>query len=192
MRPTFCFGLLTAGIVLFGQEIPGHGQDKSVKPGINDPFKNPEVKAFTAKFEVESREVFEKREKLVAACKIKPGMSVADVGAGTGLFTRLFAGAIEKEGTVYAVDISRKFLDHIDEGNKRLGISNVKTILGTDTSAELKEGSVDLVFICDTYHHFEFPQRMMGTIHKALKPEGRAGPASISESTCLPWPSRPG
>ena len=66
-------------------------QEKSVRPGINDSFKDPEVTEWVTRFEGESREVFEKRKEIVAACKLKPGMTVADVGAGTGLFTRLFA-----------------------------------------------------------------------------------------------------
>jgi ubiquinone/menaquinone biosynthesis C-methylase UbiE len=110
---------------------------------------------------------------IVAACNIKPGTSVADVGAGTGLFTRLFAHEVGKSGTVYAVDISPKFLAYIADSAKKHGVANVKTVRGTDTSAELPAKSVDLVFVCDTYHHFEYPQRMLASIRKALKPGGR-------------------
>src|SRR5262245_55094208 len=79
-------------------------QEKSVRPGINKPFENPDVKEYVGKFEVESRDIFLERKAIVAACKLKPGMSVADVGAGTGLFTRLFAGEVGPDGKVYAVD----------------------------------------------------------------------------------------
>jgi predicted methyltransferase len=82
-------------------------QEKSVKPGINVPFKNPDVMDFEKKFEGESREVSAKRGQIVAACKLKPGTVVADVGAGTGLFTRLFAKEIGADGQVYAVDIAQ-------------------------------------------------------------------------------------
>jgi len=148
-------------------------QDKSVKPGINDPFKNPDIEKFAKTFETESREVYALREKIVAACKLKPGMVVADVGAGTGLFTRLFAPAVGPKGRVIAVDISEKFLDHINRSCKDAKITNVETVKCTDTSAELPENSVDLVFVCDTYHHFEYPLRTMASIRKALKPDGR-------------------
>ena len=148
-------------------------QEKSVRPGINDAFKDPDIQEWVKKFEVESREVYEQRKQIVAACKIQPGQSVADIGAGTGLFTRLFADAVGQHGTVYAVDIAQKFLDHISASAKQQGIHQVKTILGTDTSPKLPDRSVDVVFLCDTYHHFEFPQRMLTAIHRALKPGGR-------------------
>src|SRR5262249_26808072 len=97
----------------------------------------------------------------------------ADVGAGTGLFTRLFAKEVGPDGKVYAVDIAPKFLEHIRATCQKAGITNVTTVLGTDSSVELPERSVDRVFICDTYHHFEFPYRTMASIHKALKPGGQ-------------------
>jgi len=78
-------------------------------PKINEPFKKPDVKGFIQKFESEDREVYAKRAEVVAALGLKPGMSVADVGAGTGLFTRLFADKVGKTGRVYAVDIAQDF-----------------------------------------------------------------------------------
>ena len=149
------------------------GQEKSVKPGINDSFRNPNVKEWVERFEGESRETFDKRKEVVEACQIKPGEVVADIGAGTGLYTRLFAKEVDTKGKVYAVDISQKFLDHIDKSCQSLQLKNVKTILGKDTSPELPENSIDMAFICDTYHHFEFPYKMMASIHKSMKPKGR-------------------
>ncbi len=163
---------LAAITILVALPVVGVSQEKSVKPGVNDPFRNPNVAEWVTKFEGESRETYQKRQEIVAACKLKPGMVVADVGAGTGLYTRLFAEEVGKEGTVYAVDISPKFLEHIKASASNLGVTNVKTVLGTDYSVELPEASVDLVFICDTYHHFEYPARMMQSIQRSLKPSG--------------------
>jgi FkbM family methyltransferase len=148
-------------------------QEKSVKPGINDPFKDPDVKKFIGVFEGESREIYARRRAIVEACQLKPGMVVADVGAGTGLFTRLFAKVVAPKGKVYAVDIAPRFLDHIKKTCKESGISNVETVRCSDKSCEVAAGSVDLVFVCDTYHHFEFPSRTTTSIHKALKRGGR-------------------
>jgi SAM-dependent methyltransferase len=148
-------------------------QDKSVRPGINKPFENPNVGEYVGKFEVESREIYAKRKEIVAACKLKPGMAVADVGAGTGLFTRLFATEVGPEGKIFAVDIAPKFIDHIAKTCKEAGLKNVQGIVCTPTSAELPENSVDLVFICDTYHHFEFPYKTLASIHRALRPGGQ-------------------
>src|SRR6186713_581729 len=89
MPRTAAFALLVGLFVLAAR-----AQEKSVKPGINDAFKDPNVSEFVGKFEIESREVFTARDKVVAACGLKPGMVVADVGAGTGLYARLFAKAV--------------------------------------------------------------------------------------------------
>ncbi len=149
------------------------GQEKSVKPGINDSFQNPDVQDFVERFEVESREVYLHREKIVAACGIKPGQSVADIGAGTGLFTRLFAQKVGPEGRVIAVDIARNFLDHIQLTTREAGYRNVETVHCTADSTELPPNSVDVAFICDTYHHFEYPQKTMASLRRALKPDGK-------------------
>src|SRR5947199_5594619 len=81
--------------------LPAFGQEKSVRPGINKPFENPNVEEFIGKFEVESREVYAKRHDIIAACKLKPDMAVGDIGAGTGLFTRLLAKEVGPKGKVY-------------------------------------------------------------------------------------------
>ncbi len=153
--------------------LPAFAQDKSVKPGINKPFENPDVKEFIGKFETESREIYARRKDIVEKCQFKEGMAVADVGAGTGLFTRLFAEAVGPKGQVYAVDIARNFVEHIETTCREAGFKNVKGILGKPESTELPEQSIDLVFICDTYHHFEFPQKTLASIHRALRPGGR-------------------
>ncbi len=150
-----------------------YAQEKSVKPGINDAFKNPDINKYLKTFEGESREIYQQRQKIVSVCGLRPGMIVADIGAGTGLFTRLFAQEVGPEGKVYAVDISEKFLAYIERTCREAGLRNVITVQGSDVSPNLPSNSVDLVFICDTYHHFEYPFRMMTAIHKALKPRGR-------------------
>lgn len=147
-------------------------QQASVRPGINDSFRNPDPQAFVERFETESREVYAEREAIVAAMHLTKGQAVADVGAGTGLFTRLFAEKVGPTGTVYAVDIAPKFLDHIAATSEKSGLSNVKTVLATDETSGLPPNSVDAVFVCDTYHHFEYPLKTMASIGRALKPGG--------------------
>jgi predicted methyltransferase len=150
---------------------PLAAQDASVNPGINDRFKNPNVEEFVGRFEREGRDAFDHRNEIVEACQIKPGMNVADVGAGTGLFTRLFAPLVG-DGTVYAVDIAEPFVKHVEQTAAEDGYKNVEGVVCTADSVMLPEKSVDLVFICDTYHHFEYPQKTMASIHRALKPGG--------------------
>ncbi len=149
------------------------GQEKSVAPGINKPFEKPKVAEFQGKFEKEGREAFDHRDKIVAACQLQKGMAIADVGAGTGLFTRLFATAVGEKGQVFAVDISSEFVDHIQQSARQDGLKNIQGVVCQADSVKLPQGSVDLVFICDTYHHFEFPEKTMHSIHQALKPGGK-------------------
>jgi ubiquinone/menaquinone biosynthesis C-methylase UbiE len=148
-------------------------QDKSVAPGINKPFQKPDVGEFQGKFEKEGREAFDHRDKIVEACQVRAGMAVADVGAGTGLFTRLFAPLVGEKGRVFAVDISQDFVDHIVLSSRKDNLKNIEGVVCKPDSVGLPEASVELVFICDTYHHFEFPHKTMQSIHKALKPGGR-------------------
>jgi ubiquinone/menaquinone biosynthesis C-methylase UbiE len=167
-------GRATASVILFALVAPAaRGQEKSVKPGINDAFKDPDPTKFVGQFEVESREVYAARDRVVAACGLKPGTVVADVGAGTGLYTRLFADKVGPDGQVYAVDIAPKFLEHIRKTAREAGLKNVTPVLCNPDSADLPPNSVDLVFVCDTYHHFEFPERTLASLHRALRPGGR-------------------
>ncbi len=152
---------------------PASAQDKSVKPGINDSFADPKVSEFVEKFEIESREVFAKRKEIIAVCKIAVGSTVADVGAGTGIFTRLFSETVGDRGQIFAVDIAQNFLTHIDEKNRESNRHNVQTILCTPHDTKLPPNAIDVAFICDAYHHFEFPLKTMKSLHVAMKPSGR-------------------
>jgi len=150
------------------------GQDSSVKPGINEKFLDPNLKVeeWTQKFETESREIFHERERIVAALGLKAGMVVADIGAGTGLFTLAFSEAVGETGKVYAVEIAKNFIAHIKARAAKANAANVETILCTERSVELPEASIDLAFICDVYHHFEFPAASLATLYRAIKPGG--------------------
>jgi len=151
---------------------PLMAQEKSVKPGINDSFESPDVPKFIERFEREGRDVFDHQKEILAALQLKVGMKIADVGAGTGLFTRLMSRAVNPCGKIYAVDISEEFTSHIQKTAKEERLTNIETVVCKPDSIELTPNSVDLVFICDTYHHFEYPYKTMRSIHKALKPRG--------------------
>jgi ubiquinone/menaquinone biosynthesis C-methylase UbiE len=140
---------------------------------INKPFQNPDVANWVQRFESESREVYTRRAAIVKALGLKPGMAVADVGAGTGLFTRMFADRVGPEGKVYAVDVSPAFLKHIAGEARKQGQSQIQTVQGTQETVNLPPGSIDVAFLCDTYHHVEQPAHVLATIHRALRPGGR-------------------
>ena len=161
--------LLAFSLALAG---PALAKEQSVSPGINAPFENPTFQEWVERFEHEGREVYDKREQIVEATGVQPGMVVADIGAGTGLFTRLFATRVNSTGMVIAVDISKTFVENILRTTREQKLTNVQGVVGTPTDASLARESVDLAFVCDTYHHFEYPQAMLASIYRALKPGG--------------------
>lgn len=153
---------------------PVVGAEPSAKPGVNTEYLKPDlnVTQWVERFEREGREIYDQRAAIVAAARIKPGMVVADIGAGTGLFTPAFSQAVGPKGKVYAVDIVPAFLERIRERAASEGLANVQTVLCTERSVELSPNSIDLAFICDVYHHFEYPHSSLASLHRALRPGG--------------------
>ena len=122
------------------------------------------------RFEHEGRAIYDKRYEILDAMHLKPGISVADIGAGSGLIARLMAQRVAPGGMVYAVDISKSMIDHIEKTAR--DILNLKAVLGDPRSPKLQPNTLDLVSIIDSYHHFEYPQDMLREIKKALRLEG--------------------
>ncbi|HMB04132.1 MAG TPA: methyltransferase domain-containing protein [Isosphaeraceae bacterium] len=174
---TWSAAYLALVLMAAGPQHGARGQLPAHHPAeMNKKFADPEldIQEFGKRFEDESRDVYAKRQEIVRAVGLHPGDAVADIGAGTGLFTGLFAEQVGPKGRVYAVDIGPAFLKHIAGQAKRRGHERVvKTVLSSHNSTKLPPGSVDVVFICDTYHHFEHPETMLASVHRALRPGGR-------------------
>ncbi len=152
---------------------PRLAETTSTYPGINDPYRSRNAaRQWSRNFERDGREVHDHRAELVAALGLRPGMAIADVGAGTGLFTLAFADAVGPTGTVYAVDLIPGFLAHIRAKLEKARIDHVRLVQGTDRSAELPPASVDIVFMSDAYHHLEYPQHVLAGLRAALRPGG--------------------
>lgn len=112
------------------------------------------------------------QDEIVAVLDLEPGMEVADIGAGTGFFTMLLADKVGPSGTVYAVDITEKFVRHVAQTAKELGMHNVEPVVNPADSTNLEPNSIDVAFMCVTYHHFEYPFKMLASIKESLRPEG--------------------
>ena len=115
----------------------------------------------------------ERLSALVKLLKLKPGMTVADVGAGSGVITILMAHEVGAEGKVKAIDIQKEMLDLLGEKLSRIGVKNIDLVLGTEKSPKLEPETVDLALMVDVYHEFKFPFEMMEELAKTLKPGGR-------------------
>jgi len=115
----------------------------------------------------------ERPEILLSALELKPGMTVADIGAGTGYYSWRMAQRVGAGGTVYAVDIQPEMIKLLEEQMSRRGIANVKAMLGTPTDPGLPSAGIDLALMVDVYHELEYPYEMLAVIVRALKPGGR-------------------
>ncbi len=141
--------------------------------GINDHWMSTEIDPLVASLESESREIYVNRRSLAEVVGPRPGMDVADVGAGSGFMARELARLVGPGGTVYAIDINPVMMQHVALRVAADDVTNLRTLVCTDRSVNLAHGSVDMVFICDTYHHFEYPASTLRTIHEALRPGGQ-------------------
>lgn len=115
----------------------------------------------------------EKPERVLAELELKPGMIVADVGAGSGYYSSRMAERVGPNGTVYALDIQPEMIDILRLQMSQRRVTNVKPILCTETDPRLPGGTLDLALMVDVYHEFEYPYEMLAAIVKALKPGGR-------------------
>ncbi len=148
-------------------------QEQSLKPGVNKKYTNPDIQKTTKSLESENRGIFKHREDIMALLELRPGLDVADVGAGTGFFSRMMAKEVGPDGTVYAVELSPNFVENLEAIATKESLPNLKPVQCNERSTTLPAESVDLVFICDTYHHIEFPYHTLGSIHQALRPAGQ-------------------
>jgi ubiquinone/menaquinone biosynthesis C-methylase UbiE len=121
--------------------------------------------------------------RVVQALELKPGMRVADVGSGSGLFTRPIAKAVQPGGLAYAVDIDQALLTIVERTGREQQIENIRTVLAAADDPKLPE-PVDLIFICDALHHIGGQAAYLKTLRKYLRPSGRVAVIDFSTS----WP----
>jgi SAM-dependent methyltransferase len=107
------------------------------------------------------------------ALGLRPGMVVADIGAGTGYMSLRLAKRVGPSGKVYANDLQPDMLRLLRENAARAGIANIVTVLGEEADPKLPQGQIDLVLLVDVYHEFSEPQKMLRKIRETLKPDGR-------------------
>ncbi len=119
------------------------------------------------------REAEEQPEKALDALKLKPGMVVADIGAGVGYMSLRMARRVGPTGRVYANDLQPEMLAKLRENAARAKLENVVTVLGDVTDPKLPANMMDLVLLVDVYHEFAQPQQMLRKIRETLKPDGR-------------------
>lgn len=119
------------------------------------------------------REMEESPEEALDTLDLKPGQTVADVGAGVGYLTLRIARRVGPSGKVYGVDIQPEMLSRLRKNAAKAKLTNVETVLGGSSDPKLPAGKIDLILMVDVYHELSQPQAMLQNMKKALAPGGR-------------------
>ncbi|MBO6564767.1 MAG: class I SAM-dependent methyltransferase [Pseudomonadales bacterium] len=173
MKRLFLLMLLWFSAPLAGEQI--YGAKTPARDGIGKTYLGREISQVMGHLgagwlERSDRERVERTDLLLSSLPVDDTSIVADIGAGTGYFSLRLANRV---GYLYAVDIQQEMLDIMDARIAASGISNVETVLGTETSPGLQANSVDLIFLVDAYHEFSYPFEMGRAMVEALKPGGQ-------------------
>jgi len=153
-----------ATLAAFGQvatEVNRRYQDPEQRASIGAGLGNP------------ARDALQKPRELVAALQLRAGMTVADVGTGVGYMLPFLDAAVGPAGRLIAEDIFPDFLERARARAAKNGLTNVDFVLGRETDPKLPAGKVDAVLVLDTYHHFDYPGKMLSGIAQGLAPGGR-------------------
>ncbi len=140
----------------------------------NEGYKTKEGRASVAKNLVDpARDERQRPRDIIEAMGLKPGQSVADVGTGVGFMLPYLSHAVGDTGAVYAEDIQQDFLDQARNRSTMLGVKNAKFVLGNDRDPRLPADTLSGVLILDVYHHFDYPEAMLGHVRDSLLSDGR-------------------
>lgn len=162
-----------------------HGHDATIHHRFDD------VERWTKVFDDPKRDRWQKPEKVIRFLGISPGQSVADLGAGTGYFTVHLARVVGPTGKVYAVDIEPALVDHLRGRVTKAGLEQVVPVLAEPADPKLPAAGLDLIFICDTWHHIDDRLHYLEQLRRALKPGGRVAVVDFREGD-LPVGPPPG
>ncbi len=127
---------------------------------------------WSKEFDDPARDAWQKPSNVVGAMRITPGMTVADVGAGTGYFEAYLSRAVGPTGVVVAVDIEPEMVRWIEDRRTRENWANVHAQLGETGDPKLPAGRIDRVLIVDTWHHIPEPVRYASKLRSAMAAGG--------------------
>jgi ubiquinone/menaquinone biosynthesis C-methylase UbiE len=159
------FGCLCALVPALAQQQPPPKKPDHMQHRFEDPER------YAKSFDDPARDAWQMPARVIEVLKLTPEMSVADIGAGTGYFTVRLARAVPR-GTVYAVDVEPKMLEHIRQRAATDGLKHVQTVQATAAATNLPR-PVDIVLIVDTYHHLPERPRYFRDLARSLTATGR-------------------
>jgi predicted methyltransferase len=145
-----------------------------VATDANQRYQTPEGrKAIAAGLGSAGRDATERPQELVDQMHLKPGMTVADIGTGVGYMLPYLSRAVGPAGRVMAEDIFNDFLNAAKQRAGEQKLANVAFVKGTETDPHLADGSVDVILALDSYHHYNYPEKMLAAFTQALRDGGR-------------------
>jgi arsenite methyltransferase len=170
---TFLLGLTSFAIapVTWAQEYH-HDPDQSPHGVAHERHFN-DIEKSLKMFEGTERDAWQKPNEVVKHLELRAGDVVADIGAGTGYFTRRFAAVVGARGKAIGLDIESAMVNHLNAEAHKQGITNLSARQVPPNDPQLAPQSVDVVFICDTYHHMQERVAYARLLAQALKPGGR-------------------
>lgn len=128
---------------------------------------------YVALLEDPQRDEWQKPAAVIQALNLQNVQTIADIGAGSGYFTVRLARAVERTGTVFALDVDEGMLGYLRQRLAKEHLTNVRVVQVPAHDPLLIDGSVDVAFICNTYHHLEDREVYLRKLRKGLKPDGR-------------------
>ena len=123
--------------------------------------------------ERDGRDAEEGTEALLGKMALAPGQNVADIGVGSGYFSRRMARSIGPDGYVFAVDIQPEMIELLKKNMQAEGLTNVVPVLGSEADPYLPEAEIDWILLVDVYHEFQQPAEMLTNMLESLAPGGR-------------------
>lgn len=165
-------------------------QQKQQAPASQQRFDD--IKIWVGRFEDPERDKWQKPDEVVKNLNLKHGDVVADIGAGTGYFTRRFAKAVGPDGKALGLDIEPSMVKYMQEDAQKLNLKNYEARVVKPDDSELEPGSVDVVFLCNTYHHIENRVDYFKSLSKSLKSDGRVVIVDFYDKPLPVGPQGPG
>jgi predicted methyltransferase len=149
------------------------GQDAKAHSEAEMHRMHQDSKAYIGMLEDPQRDAYQKPHEVLMALDLKPGETIADIGAGSGYFALRLAMHVGDTGRVYAVDVAPDMILHLNRRIRDAGVRNVQTILSAPDDPLLPDASVNRFFFCDVWHHIDDQPRYLGLMRKMLKPGGQ-------------------
>jgi ubiquinone/menaquinone biosynthesis C-methylase UbiE len=165
-------GIAFAGLVLLGLGLLWAGEARPQEGHQHE--RMPNVMEYLDRLDRPERDQDQKPAEVVDALDLKPGMHVADLGAGSGYFTRRFVEAVTETGKVYVIDVEPQALKYVEESLVHMRRPfEAEFILAVPNDPKIPAESVDLIFVCNTYHHLEDRTAYFRNVKTSLTPGGR-------------------